>query len=62
MKFIQIATAAYVNAHGESFTPLYALGDDGSVWELHPHGHEWRRVAASDNTGIEKKPVKGARP
>ena len=31
MKFVQIATAAYVNVDGESFTPVYALGDDGSV-------------------------------
>ena len=48
MKFVQIATAAYVNVDGESYTPLYALGDDGSVWELVHSGRssKWRCSAA----------------
>ena len=59
MKFVQIAVAAYANVLGESFTPVYALGDDGTVWELSPYGDKWRRVAADDNTGIEdgQRPV-----
>jgi hypothetical protein len=32
-KFVAIATKAYVNVDGETFTSLYALGDDGFIYE-----------------------------
>ena len=54
MKFVQIATAAYVNVDGESYTPVYALGDDGSVWEYlegHRNGPRWRQLADTAGTG-----------
>jgi hypothetical protein len=61
MKFIQITTSAHV-VDGVSHTPVYALGDDGSVWEFIASDWDtkWRRLTDDDNTGFEKP--RGARP
>ena len=47
MKFVQIAAAAYVNVDGESYTPLYALGDDGYA-RLFPDSKTADRLTWSD--------------
>lgn len=44
-KLVQIAPQTYVNADGDTYTQMFAVDEDGGVWEYSFMNEIWKRLS-----------------